>query len=87
MNPLDFVSSSFILSKKMTKLKLELTQKFFKQFEQKCIHISVLQSRKLRLRESTRLKLSSVLMFGVCQFECPPLTALKNILITHDISK
>ena len=43
--------------------------------------MSALQSRKLMLREPTRLMFSFVLVFGLHKFKCPPLTAFKNILL------
>ena len=77
-NLLDFVSSSLFC---LENDKLSWNSYWHKNSSYKCIHISALQSRKLRLRESTRLMLSSALVFGVREFKRPPLTAFKNIII------
>ena len=68
--------------------KLSWNSYWHKNSLYKCIQISALLLRKLRLRESTRMTLNSVLVFGVREFKHPPLTAFKNIPIyTQDISK
>ena len=67
-NPLDFISSSLFC---LENDKLSWNSYWHKNSSYKCIHISALQSRKLRLRESTRLTLSSVLVFGVHEFKRP----------------
>ena len=48
----------------------------------KCIHISALQSRMFKLRESTRVMLSSVLVFGVCECKHPHWLLSKTFLYT-----
>ena len=65
-NILDFVSSSLFC---LENDKLSWNSYWHKNSSYKCIHILVLQSRKLRMKESTRLTLSSVLVFGVREFK------------------
>ena len=83
-NLLDFVSSSLF---GLENGKLSWNSYWHKSYSYKRIHTLALQSRKLRLRQSPRMMLSYVLVFGVHEFKRPPLTAFKNILIyTQDIS-
>ena len=49
---------------------------------------AVKKVKKVKTERSTRLTLSSLLVFGVREFKRPPLTTFKNILIyTQAISK
>ena len=76
---LDFVSSSLFY---LENNKLSWNSYWHKNYSYKCKHISALQSRMLRLRESIRLMLNSVLMFGVCKFKRPPWLFSKTFLHT-----
>ena len=78
-NLLDFVSSSLFC---LENDKLSWNSYWHKYSSYMCIHISALQSRKLRLRESTRLTLSSVLVFGVRELKLPPWLLSKTFLYT-----
>ena len=76
---LDFVSSSLFY---LENNKLSWNSYWHKNYSYKCKHISALQSRMLRLRESIRLMLNSVLMFRVCKFKRPPWFFSKTFLHT-----
>ena len=78
-NLLDFVSSSLFFPEND---KLSWNSYWHKNSSYKCIHISALQSRKLRLRESTRLILSSLLLLGFASLNVPPWLLSKTFLYT-----
>ena len=78
-NLLDFVSSSLF---SLENEKLTWNSYWHKSYSYKRIHTLALQSRKLRLRESSRMTLSYVLVFGIHEFKRPPLTAFKTFLYT-----
>ena len=78
-NLLDFVSSSLFC---LENDKLSWNSYWHKNSSYKCIHISALQSRKLRLRESTRLILSSLLLLGFASLNVPPWLLSKTFLYT-----
>ena len=78
-NLLDFVSSSLFC---LENDKLSWKSYWHKHSSCNCIHISALQSRKLRLRESTRLILSSLLLLGFASLNVPPWLLSKTFLYT-----